>query len=445
MVGGPRDAAGARRARGSSSAPRSLGERLLELTRPLVDEFDVVREVRGLGLMWAIEFAEPESGSSPGKMIERMQPGLFAQLVVVPLFAEHRILSQVAGHNIAVLKVLPPLVVTDEDIEYFVDALRDDDQARAAHAERAHAVRVDRRRYPLELVPSSPRSERERMQARGPRVRRCATIRPRPSTSSPRLRLDLDHDLMQRRLDVVAELVALLRDDRERRRRSSRSRRARSSISAGVALRPANTPKLTRTSRRGLVRESAHAEMRSPGSVSVSRGSHRNLNTATTSPATPQAASTPMAGGFVQNRVAVQIDRVDEVDEVLERQHVADRAQERRIVARRPEGAREERHRQQDEVHDRGRALAGADERRRRDAERGERAAPSTIARSERADRARERRPVQRARPSRNSATACSANTISVETSGASDVRRRQAAASRAAASGSPARAAARA
>ncbi len=39
-----------------------LGERLLELTRPLVDEFEVVRDVRGLGLAWAIEFAEPEGG-----------------------------------------------------------------------------------------------------------------------------------------------------------------------------------------------------------------------------------------------------------------------------------------------------------------------------------------------------------------------------------------------
>ena len=100
-----------------------LGAKLLELTRPLVDEFDVVREVRGLGLIWAIEFGEPESRKLSWKMIERMQPGLFAQLVVGPLFSRHHILSQVAGHNIAVLKGLPPLVVTDEDIEYFAESL----------------------------------------------------------------------------------------------------------------------------------------------------------------------------------------------------------------------------------------------------------------------------------------------------------------------------------
>ena len=104
-------------------------------TQPLVDEFEVVRDVRGLGLMWAIEFGEPESGSMSWRLIERMQPGLFAQLVVAPLFSKHRILSQVAAHKLAVIKVLPPLVVTDEDIDYFVDALTATIKRRAAHAD----------------------------------------------------------------------------------------------------------------------------------------------------------------------------------------------------------------------------------------------------------------------------------------------------------------------
>ena len=101
-----------------------LGERLLELTRSLVDELDVVHDVRGLGLMWAIEFGEPSSGRISWRMIERIQPGLFAQLVVQPLFAKHRILTQVAGHRLPVVKVLPPLVIEDADIEEFAEALR---------------------------------------------------------------------------------------------------------------------------------------------------------------------------------------------------------------------------------------------------------------------------------------------------------------------------------
>jgi ornithine--oxo-acid transaminase len=100
-----------------------LGELLLERTRPLVEEHELVHEVRGLGLMWAMEFREPESGSLAWRVMERMQTGLFAQLVVVPLFTKHRILSQVAGHDLPVIKGLPPLVLEEQDVEMFADAL----------------------------------------------------------------------------------------------------------------------------------------------------------------------------------------------------------------------------------------------------------------------------------------------------------------------------------
>ena len=102
-----------------------LGETLLTRTRALVDAHAVVRDVRGLGLIWAMEFAEPESGSFSWRVMERMQSGLFAQLVAVPLFTEHQILSQVAGHDLPVLKGLPPLVVSEQDIDDFVTALDD--------------------------------------------------------------------------------------------------------------------------------------------------------------------------------------------------------------------------------------------------------------------------------------------------------------------------------
>jgi ornithine--oxo-acid transaminase len=100
-----------------------LGERLLELTLPLVERYDVVYDVRGLGLLWAIEFAEPESGKRSYRLLDRVQPGLFAQVVVVPLFKEHRILSQVAGHKIPVIKGIPPLTISEPDLEWFADAL----------------------------------------------------------------------------------------------------------------------------------------------------------------------------------------------------------------------------------------------------------------------------------------------------------------------------------
>jgi ornithine--oxo-acid transaminase len=109
--------------RGLVEASARTGELLLERTRPLVERYEVVKEVRGLGLMWAIEFAEPHAGRTTWRMLERMQPGIFAQLVVVPLFTDHRILSQVAGHRVNIVKGLPPLVISEEDVDWFATAL----------------------------------------------------------------------------------------------------------------------------------------------------------------------------------------------------------------------------------------------------------------------------------------------------------------------------------
>ncbi len=75
--------------------------------------------------MWAIELTEPKRGGRTYRMLERRQPGLFAQLVVVPLFSRHRILTQVAGHGLNVVKILPPLTVPEEELDRFVAALED--------------------------------------------------------------------------------------------------------------------------------------------------------------------------------------------------------------------------------------------------------------------------------------------------------------------------------
>jgi ornithine--oxo-acid transaminase len=102
-----------------------MGALLLDLTRPLVERFEVVRDVRGLGLMWAIEFGPP-AGAGARRLwetVERRQPGLFSQLVTVPLFREHRILCQVAGHHMNVVKALPALVIDEDEIRRFAAAL----------------------------------------------------------------------------------------------------------------------------------------------------------------------------------------------------------------------------------------------------------------------------------------------------------------------------------
>ncbi|HUB35692.1 MAG TPA: aspartate aminotransferase family protein [Solirubrobacteraceae bacterium] len=106
---------------------RRMGELLLELTTPLVERYEVVRDVRGVGLMWAIEFGPPRARASRAlwHAVEGRQAGLFAQLITVPLFHEHRIFCQVAGHRMNVIKGLPALVVEESEIRRFAAALEE--------------------------------------------------------------------------------------------------------------------------------------------------------------------------------------------------------------------------------------------------------------------------------------------------------------------------------
>jgi ornithine--oxo-acid transaminase len=104
-----------------------MGALLLELTTPLVDRYEIVRDVRGLGLMWAIELGPPRGGPSRSlfRAVDRAQPGLYAQVITVPLFHEHRILCQVAGHGMNVVKALPALMVSEDEIRRFAAALEE--------------------------------------------------------------------------------------------------------------------------------------------------------------------------------------------------------------------------------------------------------------------------------------------------------------------------------
>src|SRR5204862_8251447 len=118
-----------------------MGGLLVELTGPLVEKFEIVTEVGGLGLIWAIELGPPAGGAGRRlwEAIERRQPGLFAQLVTVPLFRDHHILTQVAGHHMNVVKALPPLVIEEDDLRRFVSALEQVLEGAEEHLFRSYA------------------------------------------------------------------------------------------------------------------------------------------------------------------------------------------------------------------------------------------------------------------------------------------------------------------
>ncbi|OEV09763.1 aspartate aminotransferase family protein [Streptomyces nanshensis] len=105
---------------------RRTGEALRGRLAALIGEYEMLREVRGRGLMIGIEFGRPKSLALRGRwtMLQAARKGLFAQMVVVPLLQRHRILTQVSGDELEVIKLTPPLVIGEAEVDRFVGAFR---------------------------------------------------------------------------------------------------------------------------------------------------------------------------------------------------------------------------------------------------------------------------------------------------------------------------------
>jgi ornithine--oxo-acid transaminase len=98
------------------------------LRRALVErlgKYEMVHEIRGLGLLNAIEFKAPRSFKFRVmyEMCAKIHPAIFGQILVMHLFRDHRILIQVCGNDFMVLKISPPLMVSDAQIDRFVSAV----------------------------------------------------------------------------------------------------------------------------------------------------------------------------------------------------------------------------------------------------------------------------------------------------------------------------------
>lgn len=98
----------------------AMGARLLDFFEGLTRRYEMVREVRGKGLMIGVEFGAPQSLKlrAAWSLLETVNTGLFCQLITIPLFKEHKILAQVAGHASHTIKLLPTMVMTDADCDW---------------------------------------------------------------------------------------------------------------------------------------------------------------------------------------------------------------------------------------------------------------------------------------------------------------------------------------
>jgi ornithine--oxo-acid transaminase len=111
-----------------------VGGYLLDRLLVLAQKYELVREVRGRGLMIAIEFGQPQSLAlkTGWKMIRGINRDLFCQSILVPLIMDHHILAQVAGHGKDIIKLIPPLVIDRQDVDRFIGAF--DQVLAAAHS-----------------------------------------------------------------------------------------------------------------------------------------------------------------------------------------------------------------------------------------------------------------------------------------------------------------------
>jgi ornithine--oxo-acid transaminase len=109
----------------------AMGVRLAEGLRSVGSQYEMFGEVRGRGLMIGIEFRPPTSLTLKmgWNLLHSLDPSLFCQAMLIPLLSEHRVLAQVAGHHLDVIKLLPSLVINQDDVDYLIRAF---DQVMAA-------------------------------------------------------------------------------------------------------------------------------------------------------------------------------------------------------------------------------------------------------------------------------------------------------------------------
>lgn len=102
----------------------ALGTDIINRINALAPQYEFLKEARGKGMMIAIEFHAPKSLTLKAgwTMLEAANKGLFCQMITIPLFKEHHILSQVAGHGMNVVKLLPPLNLSTKDCDHIVSA-----------------------------------------------------------------------------------------------------------------------------------------------------------------------------------------------------------------------------------------------------------------------------------------------------------------------------------
>jgi ornithine--oxo-acid transaminase len=110
---------------GLAERAEALGSTLRDRLRTALAGYEMVKEVRGVGLMNGIEFSAPRQRwlRIAYEAFRKIHPAMFGQMMVMRLFNDRNVLTQICGNNFTVLKAAPPLVVTEEQVDEFVKAV----------------------------------------------------------------------------------------------------------------------------------------------------------------------------------------------------------------------------------------------------------------------------------------------------------------------------------
>jgi ornithine--oxo-acid transaminase len=105
----------------------ALGARLRLRLAEALEPYEMVEAIRGLGMLNGIQFTAPKQLRLrvAFESFQRIHPAMFGQVLVMRLFRDKNILTQICGNNFMVLKVAPPLVATEAQLDEFVDSVRD--------------------------------------------------------------------------------------------------------------------------------------------------------------------------------------------------------------------------------------------------------------------------------------------------------------------------------
>lgn len=106
---------------------KAKGDLLRAGLEKLAERYDVIERLEGAGLMQTIYFRDSSAPvlAAQQTVMKGIDPGAFAAALHVDLFRRQKVIAQIPGPGVNAIKVLPPVITTEEDIAYFLNALED--------------------------------------------------------------------------------------------------------------------------------------------------------------------------------------------------------------------------------------------------------------------------------------------------------------------------------